>query len=990
MSISIPAPAFAALADHLPWGMMCVSADGRVEAVNNHFQSLFDLSADCVAQKNVCVLELAKRMQHLFQDPAAFLLRMRELHAQGQTVRNEEVFLADGRVLERDYIVQNEQAADCLICYRDVTERFRREAAARARTYIPEQNPNPILRLTGLGEMLYANPAAVELWQLLSTQGTSTLRHELLPLVATALRTKASQQHEAALGGRYYMLTVVAVPNEACATLYFTEVTAWRRAEQQLAQQQEFYETILDQVPAGVIAFDAEHRYLYVNPTIEPQPAVRKWLIGKDNFESARRRNRPRAMAEKRQTLFEQALRERREVTWEETIGSRYFLRRYRPVYRPDGTLRMVVSSGIDITERQQAEERFAEQQVFIRQIVDTIPSMLGVFDQENNLVFSNTAFEIFFQGRREARARGQESSTQAAELQQLQEWNRQVLATQQVIQAEVALTIPDVEIRHFQMDKRPLLLPDGGVQVLTLHTDITELKHTRQYVERQAKQYRDLMNYTQALICTHDLQGALLSVNPALAALVAQLPEALVGHSLAEFLVVDQQPHFQPYLASIAEHAEMQGVMPLYVADGQACRYILFHNRLVAEANEPPYVIAYGQDITERVLAERELKRAKRAAEAAAQARETFLANMSHEIRTPLNGVLGMAGLLAGTTLTEQQHEYVAIIRNSGRHLLGVLNDVLDVAKISSAKLELEHTPFDLGTTLRNTAQTLAFQAAEKGLEFVLQLPEVPQPQIVSDPYRLSQVLLNLLSNALKFTARGSVMLVSRVLAETASTLTVNFQVRDTGPGVPMDKHETIFTSFSQAHSDVTRRFGGTGLGLTISSGLVKQLGGHLVMCSDRGQGCTFSFTLIFDKAEEAPTDTAPVLEREKLRGLKVLLVEDNPINQMLAQLILENNGMQVDLAPDGATALTYFRERIYEVILMDIHLPDMSGVDVTTIIRKAPDLARAHTPIVALTANAFLADNERYLAAGMNDCLAKPFEEEDLLRKLLAVQVG
>lgn len=402
--------------------------------------------------------------------------------------------------------------------------------------------------------------------------------------------------------------------------------------------------------------------------------------------------------------------------------------------------------------------------------------------------------------------------------------------------------------------------------------------------------------------------------------------------------------------------------------------------------------MVGSSADITDRYLAEQAIHQARREAEAAVQVRETFLANMSHEIRTPMNGVLGMAGLLARTKLDAQQQEYLTIIRNSGNHLLGVLNDVLDMAKITAGKLELEHIPFDLVDTIRNTTQIQAFRATEKSIGFELTLPDDPLPLVLGDPHRLSQVLLNLLSNAIKFTEHGYVALHCHVQAEADAMLTVNFQVTDTGLGVAVEKQEAIFESFAQAYSDTTRHFGGTGLGLAISSRLVQQLGGHLVLCSQPGQGSTFSFTLPFSLAGpevQLVEELAAVQQvAESVRGWRVLLVEDNDVNRQLAQLVLEQFGVVVDAAPDGTTALNFFQHTFYDVVLMDIQMPDMSGLDVTAAMRRHPESLRARTPIIALTANAFRTDNEKYLAAGMDDCLAKPFDEAALLTKMLAVR--
>ncbi|MBC6608404.1 PAS domain-containing protein [Hymenobacter sp. BT188] len=1122
-----------ALAQNLKMGIMLVDNDGRVLLVNRPYCQLFGIPDEPESLYGAMGLEIAARSQHNYSDPAAYLARAKAVRAAGRTVMSEEVMLADGRVLERDYIVLDDVLAGRLVCYRDITIRYRRNARASTISLLAQQSPNPILRLTPGGELLYANPAAYQLAQIYKQDGPNELRTQLVALVTIALRTTAHHQRDISVENEHYLLIVTPVPGENYASLYLTNITARREAEQKLAQQREFYETILNQLPVGVAALDAEHRYLFANPTAAPDPItrsemlgmtnqeaclyrqrplalaelrdayfaqaiqerqgisweenflepggqiqvlrsfqpvfnpdgslrmvvssgldisarhqaeeklaaqqqfyeavlnqlpadiavldahgryvfanpvsikdqdIREWIIGRTDLDYCAYRQRPTDVAENRQRMFEQAVRERGQVTWEElTVGNhepRYVLRRFQPVFNPNGELHLMLAYGLDITERHQAEELHRrselvvrEQQEFIRQIVDTVPNLLYVNDEEGNIMFSNTAFDDLASRSNHARVRKNEESPEETEIQQLNVLNRRVLANRREHAAEMPFTLASGEVRHFQVVKRPLVRPEGTVQVLTVSTDITEVKRIRHTLERKAKQYRDLMQYTQALICTHDLDGVILSANPALASLMGVAVSNMVGRPLAEGLVVDQEADLVDYLAAFRQQREVSGIVSVKPVASSGPRYLLYHNCLVAEAGELPYVIAYAQDITDRILAEDELRRAKLVAESAARSRENFLANMSHEIRTPMNGVLGMAGLLARTDLNAQQREYLDIIRNSGQHLLGVLNDVLDVAKITSGNLELERTPFDLCQALKMAGQTVAFQAAEKGISFDVLPPALTEPLVLSDPYRLKQVLLNLLSNSIKFTDKGSVALTCQLLDETAKEVTISFQVSDTGPGVPLHKQEAIFASFSQAYADTTRRFGGTGLGLTISSSLVEQLGGHLLMCSEPGRGSTFSFTLTFEKAPQGTTvatkaDAELEYATAAVHGMRVLLVEDNDVNRQVAQLVLANYGVAVDAASNGATALRLFEEQRYDLILMDIQMPGMSGLEVTAQIRRHADSVRARTPIIALTANAFHKANEKYLAAGMDDCLTKPFEEAELLEKMGALR--
>ena len=417
---------------------------------------------------------------------------------------------------------------------------------------------------------------------------------------------------------------------------------------------------------------------------------------------------------------------------------------------------------------------------------------------------------------------------------------------------------------------------------------------------------------------------------------------------------------------------------------------------RLLTRADGSRQVLGVSTDITERLQTEHQLTQAKQTAEAAVLARENFLANMSHEMRTPLNGVLGMTAQLAKTALDTRQQEFVRTIRHSGQHLLGVINDVLDMAKITSGKLELEEKAFNLCDSMGEAIRPLVAQAQEKGIHFAGTplRTTCAYPWVLGDSLRLNQILINLVSNAIKFTpAGGRVVVIGEQLAETDATITVRFSVEDTGIGIALDKQEMIFEGFTQAYADTARLFGGTGLGLSISRALVQQLGGELALCSESGQGSTFAFTLTLPKAP-APVIEAPLdaYDTGALRGRRVLVVEDNEINRTVARLLLEGWGMQVDEAEDGTAGVTRVRyeapyEAPYDAVLMDIQMPGLNGLDATAAIRALADPARAHTPIIALTANVFRADRDRYLAAGMDACLAKPFEEEDVYHTLVGL---
>lgn len=873
---------------------------------------------------------------------------------------------------------------------------------------LPQRNPNPVWRLGAAFNTLFLNPAAEAVRQREEAAGRLPELEELVRLVVEqALAEDQVMQQEIALAHHQYLLFVVPSCNDQYADVYLTDITQGKDAERRLQQQREFYETILNLLPVDVVVFDAEHRYQFVNPAAIASQEVREWIIGRDDFAFCEYRQRPRELAEQRRAHFQAILASQQGAQWEESMqsgqGMRRALRNLLPVYNADGSLRLVLGYGLDITERYEAEHRLRkseahlqEQQAFMQQVVDTTPGYIFVRDANTEFSFMNQAMKDLLRQIRHPELIGKAAEAIDPadlpiwhELQSIAQGDMQVIKTEQEQIIEFSITLKTGETRWLRSVKRPLRRSDDSVHVLGVSTDITEARRARETLIRSEKQYRDLMQFSQALICTHDLHGRILTVNPTAAAMIGYPVEEVVGQKLHLVSPPELRAEMETYLTVIAQQHELRGVMTLVSRTGER-RFILYSNSLVKEAGQEPYVIAYGQDVTERIQTEKELKRAKEAAEESALAKENFLANMSHEIRTPINGILGMAGLLAKTDLHTTQREHLNIIQSSGRHLLAVINDVLDIAKIESGQLHLEEIPFDIIESIRGAAQTLAYKAEEKRIRFFVEPPTLAEPVVVGDPFRLNQILLNLLSNAIKFTDRGFVELTGRVLHDSPEKISLEFQVTDTGIGIPAEKQEAIFESFRQAYTDTTRRFGGTGLGLTISRRLAEQLGGRLWVESTPDRGSTFFLVLTLPKAQQATLAAEPALpDYATLRGTRVLLVEDHPVNQQLAVLILQGWGFEVDAADNGPQALALLDENTYDVVLMDIQMPGMSGLDATRLLRQHPDPQKAALPVIALTANAMRSDHEVYQRAGINDYLLKPFEERDLFLKI-AAQLG
>ncbi len=415
--------------------------------------------------------------------------------------------------------------------------------------------------------------------------------------------------------------------------------------------------------------------------------------------------------------------------------------------------------------------------------------------------------------------------------------------------------------------------------------------------------------------------------------------------------------------------------------------------NRMIARRRKAEENLLEYQNHLEQIVEARtlDLTLAKEAAEAASRAKSTFLANMSHELRTPMNAIMGMTSMALRRAEAPQLRDQLGKIDSASKHLLAVINDILDISKIEAERMTLEQVSFKLGEVLENLMSLIGHKVTDKGLKLRVDLtPDVACLTLLGDPLRLGQILLNFTGNAVKFTAQGSITVRIRMTEDSAADVRLRFEVEDTGIGISAEDQKRLFTAFEQADSSMTRKYGGTGLGLAISKRLAQMMGGEVGVASQPGSGSTFWFTVRLGKTTDA-VSPAPTFSGQSANerlldafaGTRILLAEDEPINQEVSRGLLEDAGLVVDLAEDGTQAVDMAQQYRYALILMDIQMPHLNGLDATRTIRALPGFAE--TPIIAMTANAFDEDRQVCIDAGMNDHVGKPVDPDKLYETLL-----
>lgn len=1002
---------FTSLISNLQSGVLLEDENRKIVLCNQLFNTLFGIPLAPEALVGMDCTNSAQESKHLFKQPEQFVDRINKILANRKLVTGEILELADGRVFERDFIpiyVEQEYGGH-LWHYTDITERKKAtDALAKSELtnrLILNASLDAIIIIDQKGTINFWNPQAEKIFGWTEAQVLGkTLSQTIIPHAFRNMHEQGMNHYNATgegpvlnkvleltavdIHGREFAVELSIVPikkdNETVFCGFVRDIAERKKAENELKR-------------LSLVASANINGVLFVQPD-----ATITW--GNEQFYNLTGYDKKEVIGSTLEQLLNGALTDQAVIGQMFNGGHDFKLELI--CYRKDGSWFWGELSGQsvknekgqvqeyfavlkDITGEKEAQQKIAEFEQRFRMALEKIGDNVWEHDfSTGKTYFSNSSNKFLGLATTEATDNvalwwSHIHPDDRPLLEQNDQLYKGGLAGHHVLEYRV---LPGDGSVRWVLDRGVVLekTVDGRpLRIMGTHTDITEMKQAEQALRTNEEKYRNIIANMNLGMLEVDLNENIQYVNQSFCDISGYPADELLGKKASDLFAKGENKDKINQKNSL-RHKGISDAYEMAIKDrrGNLRWWLISGAPRYNDKGELVGSVGIHLDITDQKNLEMDLIEAREQAEESSKSKEIFLANMSHEIRTPMNAILGMARQLQKTQLSHQQLFYLDTIQKGGEHLLVILNDILDISKIEAGALHLEQIGFRIQDILQQTVQVMHHRAQEKGLLLNYTITDTLPEILLGDPYRLKQVLLNLVSNAVKFTEKGSVKIDCGLLPpEDGAGICIT--VTDTGIGMEKIFVDNIFGKFLQEDKSITRKYGGTGLGMSISKQLVELMGGSIYIESEKNKGTTITLQLPMLAASAAdllPKDEGAV-DTGILENKKILLVEDNEMNRLVATMILKHYGALITEAQNGSEAIAAIKASVYDLVLMDIQMPVMDGLEAAAIIREK---LNSQVPIIALTANAIKGESQKCLDAGMNDYLSKPFEEEDLIRKI------
>lgn len=744
---------------------------------------------------------------------------------------------------------------------------------------------------------------------------------------------------------------------------------------------------ILENLPGDIVAFDRNHRYIYINEEAVRNVEMRQWLLGKDDEAYSKRTGMPDGIVERRKEMFARVLETGQAQKWEEYISmpGKYpemHLRQLFPVFGANGELKFVLGYGENITNRQEIEQRVAASEKRYTDIFNYSQAWICTHTIQGQILTINpAACRILGYSEKEIVGRSMKDFLPENVVARYDKDYLERIKKNGSAEGVMVVHNRKNE-RIFLLYQNYLLREKGGEPyIVGFAQNVTERMHAEEALQRSEEKYRGILENMNLGLLEVDTEDRIIYANQRFC--------TMSGYEIDELTTKRATDLFLSHMPGRVDGDRIRrrqyGISNSYefqvkTKGGEIRWWLVSTSPVFYSDSTVRGSVSILLDITKQKKLEKDLRDAIQDAEKSSHAKESFLANMSHEVRTPINAIMGLGKLLSKTHLDTQQQFYLSSIRTASENLLVIINDILDISKIEAGQVTIESIAFDLHVTAEQVINMLRPKAEEKNLSLSYSMDPRIATSLIGDPYRINQVFVNMLTNAIKFTEKGSVSLNAQLVEDGADHQKIAVDIVDTGVGISDEFLARIFNKFSQEDETVVRKYGGTGLGMSITKQLMELMGGDIAIKSVKDKGTTISLLFTFQNGNGAVSEkrTVEIPDSSILSDVKVLLVEDNELNRLLAYTILSQYGAKVSTAANGQIAVDKMEQEKFDIVLMDVQMPVLDGVSATHIIRERID---KQVPIVAMTADAIKGKKEKYLQSGMNDYITKPYEEEGMI---------